>query len=43
LFYFAFIDHQFVILHGYRKQGMKAPEREIMVALRRMKELLDEV
>ena len=42
LFYFAFIDQQFVILHGYRKQGMKAPEREIATALRRMKELLSE-
>jgi phage-related protein len=42
LFYFAFIDQQFVILHGYRKQSMKAPEREIATALRRMQELLDE-
>jgi phage-related protein len=43
LFYFAYIGQQFVILHGYRKQGMKAPDREIAVALRRMEELLDEV
>ena len=43
LFYFAYIAHQFVILHGYRKQGMKAPEREIEIALRRMEELLEEV
>jgi len=42
LFYFAFIDQQFIILHGYRKQAMKAPEREIATALRRMKELLSE-
>jgi phage-related protein len=34
--------HDFVILHGYRKQGMKAPEREIATALRRMEELLSE-
>ncbi len=40
LFYFAYLDHQFVILHGYRKQTMKAPEREIEIALRRMEELL---
>jgi phage-related protein len=43
LFYFAFIDQQFVILHGYRKQGMKAPAREIEIALRRMQELISEV
>ena len=43
LFYFAYINQQFVILHGYRKQSQKAPEREIEIALRRMKILLDEV
>ena len=43
LFYFAYIDNQFVILHGYRKQSQKAPDREIETALRRMYELLDEV
>ena len=43
LFYFAYIDQQFVILHGYRKQSMKAPDREVAIAMRRMKELLDEV
>lgn len=43
LSYFAYINQQFVILHGYRKQSQKAPEREIEIALRRMKILLDEV
>lgn len=43
LFYFAYLSHQFVILHGYRKQGMKAPEGEIAIALRRIAEILDEV
>jgi phage-related protein len=43
LFYFAYIDRQFVILHGYRKQSVKAPEREIAIALRRMEELMSEV
>ncbi len=43
LFYFAYIDQQFVILHGYRKQSMKAPDREVAIALRRMEELMDEV
>ena len=43
LFYFAFIDQQFVVLHGYRKQSQKAPASEIATALRRMAELLEEV
>jgi len=43
LFYFAYINNQFVILHGYRKQSQKAPNREIEIAMRRMKELMDEV
>lgn len=43
LFYFSFIENKFVILHGYRKQSPKAPEREIEIALRRMQALLDEV
>lgn len=43
LFYFAHINKQFVILHGYRKQSQKAPNREIEIAMRRIQELLDEV
>jgi len=43
LFYFAYIEQQFVILHGYRKQSQKAPGGEIAIALRRMQELMDEV
>jgi len=43
LFYFAYIEQQFVILHGYRKQSQKAPGGEIEIALRRMQELMDEV
>jgi phage-related protein len=43
LFYFAYIGQQFVILHGYRKQSQKAPDREIEIAMRRMQELIDEV
>ena len=43
LFYFAYIEQQFVILHGYRKQSQKAPSGEIAIALRRMQELMDEV
>jgi phage-related protein len=43
LFYFAYIEKQFVILHGYRKQSQKAPGREIEIALKRMEELKKEV
>ena len=43
LFYFAYIEQQFVILHGYRKQSQKAPGGEIAIALRRKQELMDEV
>ena len=43
LFYFAYIEQQFVILHGYRKQSQKAPVGEIAIALRRMQELMEEV
>jgi phage-related protein len=42
LFYFLQIGRKFVILHGYRKQSVKAPEKEIATALRRMQELLEE-
>ncbi|MHC1784667.1 MAG: type II toxin-antitoxin system RelE/ParE family toxin [Anaerolineaceae bacterium] len=43
LFYFAYIRQQFVVLHGYRKQSPKTPAREIDIAVRRMKQLLEEV
>jgi phage-related protein len=42
LFYFLQLERKFIILHGYRKQSMKAPEKEIATALRRMQELLEE-
>ena len=42
LFYFLYWDRKFVILHGFRKQSMKTPEKEIATALRRMNELLEE-
>ena len=41
LFYFLQIEHQVVILHGYRKRSTKAPEKEIATALRRMQEFLE--
>jgi phage-related protein len=42
LFYFAYINQQFVILHGYRKKSNKAPKQEIAIALRRLEELTRE-
>lgn len=42
LFYFAYIEEQFVILHGFRKKDQRTPEREMNIALRRMNEILDE-
>jgi phage-related protein len=43
LFYFLFTGQSFVILHGYRKQTMKAPIREVKIAEHRMLEVLEEV
>jgi phage-related protein len=43
LFYFLYMNNEFVILHGYRKKSMKAPQKEIDTACRRMEELLEEV
>jgi phage-related protein len=42
MLYFAYINHQFVILHGFRKTTQRAPDREIETAVRRMKEILEE-
>lgn len=39
LFYFTYINQQFVILHGYIKKSNKAPTNEIELALKRMKEM----
>ncbi len=42
LFYFLYTERSFVILHGFRKQSMKTPEKEIATALRRMKKILED-
>ena len=42
MFYIAYIGEQFVVLHGYRKQSQKAPDREVEIAIRRMNELMNE-
>ena len=42
LFYCLHVGKQFVVLHGFRKQSMKTPEKEIATALRRMKEVTEE-
>lgn len=43
LFYFLFTGKTFVILHGFRKQTMRTPEREIEIAKRRIIELLEDL
>lgn len=42
IFYFAHVGRRFVVLHAYRKQGQKAPAREIAIAERRMAEILED-
>jgi phage-related protein len=42
IFYFAHAGRTFVLLHAYRKQGQKAPAREIATAERRMAEILED-
>ena len=41
LFYFVFTGRRCIVLHGYRKKGMKAPGREIARALRYMRDWLE--
>jgi len=41
LFYCLYTERKFVILHSFRKQSMKTPEKEIATALRRIKEVLE--
>ncbi len=40
LFYIVLDGPEIIVLHGYKKQGQKAPRREIETAERRMRELL---
>jgi phage-related protein len=42
IFYFAHAGRRFVLLHAYRKQGQKAPTREIAIAAKRMAEIVEE-
>jgi phage-related protein len=42
IFYAVIEGDTIVLLHAYKKQGQKAPSREIETALRRMKQLLEE-
>lgn len=43
LFYFLYFEKKFVILHGYKKETQKTPKQEIVVAMKRMKDLIEEV
>jgi phage-related protein len=42
LFYFLCTSREFVILHGFKKQTMRTPDREIEIARHRMLELLED-
>ena len=42
LFYFLFTGRRFVVVHGFKKQTMRTPDREIEIAKRRMLELLED-
>jgi phage-related protein len=41
LFYVAYMGRRFIILHGYLKQGQKAPAKEIKTAERRWADFLE--
>lgn len=42
IFYVVIVGPAMVLLHAYKKQGQRAPVRELDVARRRMKEVLGE-
>ena len=42
IFYVIIVGPVMVLLHAYKKQGQKAPSRELDVARKRMKEVLGE-
>jgi phage-related protein len=42
LFYFAYVERRFVVLHGYYKKSQKAPKREIETAHRRLADFLEQ-
>lgn len=42
IFYVLIVGPVMVLLHAYKKQGQKAPSRELDVARKRMKEVLGE-
>lgn len=41
IFYVVVVGDTMVLLHAYKKQGQKAPTREIETATRRMAEVLE--
>ena len=41
LFYAAHAGQRFIVLHGHRKKGRKAPRNEIETALRRWSDFLE--
>jgi len=41
IFYVAIQKSSLVLLHAYKKQSQKAPEKEVKTAIKRLKEVLD--
>jgi len=41
VFYVVIAGPEMILLHAYKKQGQRAPPRELEVARKRMKEVLD--
>jgi phage-related protein len=41
IFYVAIQSRTLVLLHAYKKQSQKAPDKEIKIAIKRLKEVLD--
>ena len=41
IFYVVIVGETMVLLHAYKKQGAKAPTREIETASRRMADILE--
>ena len=43
ILYFSPIGHTFVLLHGFIKKSRKTPQREINVAIKRMKDYVERI
>ncbi len=41
VFYFTYTGQRIILLHGFMKKTMKTPQKEINIAVKRMREVLD--